>query len=179
MQDLQGGQYFSKLDLSHAYYQIELEESARKYTTINTHRGLFQYRRLPFGIASAPALFQRTMQSLLRDIPMSRPYLDDIIVSGRSPEEHIQNLNQVLKRGEENGLKLQKQKCEFNKSSVVYLGHVLDAQGLRPLPPKLDAIQNARRPKNQTELQGYLGLLGYYRKFIPNLSSEIAPLTEL
>ena len=104
MQDLQGGQRFSKVDLSHAYHQIELEEAARKYTTVNTHRGLFQYVRLPFGLASA--IFQRTIESFLADIPMCRPYLDDIIISGRNDAEHLTNVNAVLQRLQENGIKL-------------------------------------------------------------------------
>jgi len=152
LQHLQGGQTFSKLDLSHAYHQIELEESARKFTTINTHRGLFEYKRLPFGIASAPALFQRTMESLLGDIPMCCPYLDDIIISGKTAEEHLDNLGRVLSKLQDSGLKLKKEKCEFFKKSVIYLGHILDSEGLRPLEQKIDAIQNAPSPKNQKEL---------------------------
>ena len=179
LQDLQGGQQFSKLDLSHAYHQIELDEEARKYTTVNTHRGLYQYKRLPFGIASAPAIFQRTMESLLGDIPMCRPYLDDIIVSGTTPEEHLEVLGKVLNRLEGKGLILQRKKCEFFKDSVEYLGHILDSNGIRPMQQKIEAIQQAPRPQNQKELQAYLGLLGYYRKFMPNLSNKIAPLTKL
>ena len=179
LQDLGGGQKFSKLDLSHAYHQIELDEEARKYTTVNTHRGLFQYTRLPFGIATAPALFQRTMESLLADIPMCRPYLDDIIVSGKTDEEHIANLQAVLHRLESNGLRLKREKCEFMMDSVEFLGHKLDQHGISPLPDKIEAIKKTPRPQNQNQLQAYLGLLGYYRKFIPNLTAEITPLTTL
>ena len=179
LQELEGGEKFSKLDLSHAYHQIELAPEARKYTTVNTHRGLFEYTRLPFGIASAPAMFQRTMESLLADIPMSKPYLDDIIISGKTDDEHLRNLEAVLTRLESSGLRLKKAKCELMKDSVDYLGHRLDKNGLRPLQEKVDAIRQAERPVNQSQLQAYLGLLGYYRKFLPNLSQEIAPLTEL
>lgn len=179
MQEMQGGISYTKLDLSHAYHQVELEPEARKYTTINTHRGLYQYTRLPFGLASAPALFQRTMESLIGDIPMCRPYLDDIIVSGKTEEEHLNNLERVLERLQNSGLRLKKGKCEFLKQSVQYLGHKVDKDGIGPLQEKLDAIREAPRPVNQTQLQAYLGLLGYYRKFIPNLTTEIAALTEL
>ena len=179
LQELEGGEKFTKLDLSHAYHQIELDPEARKYTTINTLRGLFEYTRLPFGIASAPAMFQRTMEGLLADIPMCKPYLDDIIISGKTDEDHLENLEAVLSRLESNGLRLKKEKCELMKDSVDYLGHRLDKNGLRPLQDKLDAIRRAERPVNQSQLQAYLGLLGYYRKFIPNLSQEIAPLTEM
>ncbi|XP_041473721.1 uncharacterized protein K02A2.6-like [Lytechinus variegatus] len=179
LHDLEGGERFTRLDLSHAYHQIELDPEARKYTTINTHRGLFEYTRLPFGIASAPAMFQRTMESLLADIPMCKPYLDDIIISGKTDEDHLRNLEAVLSRLESNGLRLKKEKCELMKDSVDYLGHRLDKKGLRPLQDKLDAIRKAERPVNQSQIQAYLGLLGYYRKFIPNLSQEIVHLTEM
>lgn len=179
LQGLEGGQKFSKLDLSHAYHQVELDPEARKFTTINTHRGLFQYARLPFGIASAPALFQRTMETLLAEIPMCRPYLDDIIISGRTDEEHVANLEAVLDCLEKNGLRLKKAKCQFMMNSVEFLGHKLDQQGIRPLPQKMEDILQAPRPVNQSQLKAYLGLLGYYRRFLPNLSTEIAPLTEL
>lgn len=179
LQDLEGGQRYTKLDLSHAYHQIELDGTAQEYTTINTHRGLFQYTRLPFGIASAPALFQRTMESLLADIPMCRPYLDDIIVSGKTDQEHLAHVEQVLTKLEDSGLHLKREKCAFLQDSIEYLGHRLDKTGIRPLQDKLDAIQDAPKPVNQSQLQAYIGLLGYYRKFIPNLTKEIAPLTEM
>ena len=179
MQSLQGGKRWSKLDLSHAYHQIELEPEARQYTTINTHRGLFQYKRLPFGVASAPSIFQRTIDSLVGDIPMVKAYLDDLIITGRTDQEHLENLQAVLARLNKHGMKLRRDKCEFFKESVTYLGHVLDASGIRPVAAKVDAIQNAPEPENVEQLQAYLGLLGYYRRFCPNLSKQIAPLTEL
>ena len=179
LQSLQGGVKFSKLDLSHAYHQIELDEDARKFTTVNTHRGLFRFCRLPFGIASAPAIFQRTMESLLGDIPMCKAYLDDVIISGRNDAEHLANLETVLSRLRESGLRLKRDKCSFLQESITYLGHRLDASGIRPVEDKVSAIKDAPEPQNQEELQSFLGLLGYYRKFIPNLSKEIAPLNEL
>ena len=106
---------------------------------------------------------------------MCRPYLDDIIVSGKSDQEHLANVEQVLTRLEESGLRLKQEKCAFLQDSIEYLGHRLDKEGIRPLQAKLDAIQDAPRPVNQTQLQAYVGLLGYYRKFIPNLTKEIAP----
>ena len=95
---LSGGVLFSKLDLSHAYQQLVLEEDSRKYTTINTTKGLFQYLRLPFGISSAPSIFQRTMETLLRDIPGVVVYIDDILVAGRDTDEHFNNLDKVMMR---------------------------------------------------------------------------------
>ncbi len=93
---MSGGQAFSKLDLSHAYLQLVLDEPSRELATINTHRGLFQYTRMPFGISAAPAIFQRTIESLLADIPQAVAFLDDILVTGNSETEHIANLDRVL-----------------------------------------------------------------------------------
>ena len=162
---LGGGTTFTKLDMSQAYQQIELEDSSRQCTVINTHKGLFQYNRLPFGISSAPAIFQRVMESLL--------------VTGRTNEEHLESLELVLKRMEEAGLLLKKEKCSFMASSVTYLGHVIDADGLHPIVEKVDAIKEAPSPKNLTQLKSYLGLLTCYNRFLPNLSTVLFPLYRL
>ena len=122
---LSGGQTFTTLDLSHAYLQLELEEESQELVTINTHKGLYKYTRLPFGVASAPAIFQRTMESLLQGLPMVCVYIDDIIISGKTPEEHLHNLNEVLQCLEYAGLRLKKEKCLFCRPEVDYLGHTI------------------------------------------------------
>ena len=116
MAQLAGGQKFSKLDLSQAYQQILLDENSRKFVTINTHLGLFQYTRVLFGVASAPALFQKTMDTLLQGIPNTQCYLDDILITGKSDAEHLQNLEEVLKRLQNNGLRVKPAKCRFMES---------------------------------------------------------------
>ena len=110
---LAGGKSFSKLDLAHAYQQLQLDEDSRKYVTINTHKGLFQYTRLPFGVASAPAIFQRTMESILRGLPHVCVYLDDILVMGESEAAHIRNLTAVLDLLESAVIRLKREKCAF------------------------------------------------------------------
>ena len=177
--NLSGGTSFSKLDLSQAYLQLTLDDESKQYTVINTHRGLFRYNCLPFGISSAPGIFQRTMECLLRGIPKVMVYLDDILVTGTSEDDHLHNLQLVLDRLEEAGLHLKKGKCEFLVPSIIYLGHKIDSEGLHPLPAKIEAISNASTPKNVTELKAFLGLLNYYGKFIPNSSSTLHPLYEL
>ena len=141
-----GGTVFSKLDLSHAYLQLPLDDASKPYTTISTHKGLFQYERLPFGIASAPSIFQRTMESLLSGLPNVCVYIDDILVLGTTEEDHLHNLDSVLTRLESAGLTLKKSKCIFRASSVEYLGHVVDAQGLHPATSKIKAISQAPAP---------------------------------
>ncbi|XP_041651122.1 uncharacterized protein K02A2.6-like [Cheilinus undulatus] len=176
---LSGGTQFTKLDMSHAYQQILMDEESRKYLTVNTHRGLFTYNRLPFGVASAPAIFQRTMESLLKGIPFVTVYLDDILVSGVDEADHLENLDTVLARLEEAGLRLKRNKCTFLQEQVEYLGHRVDRQGLHPVEKKVKAIMEAPAPTNVTELKSYLGLLNYYNKFLPNLATLLAPLHEL
>ena len=176
---LAGGKSFSKLDLSHAYLQLVLDEESRKFTTINTLRGLFQYKRLSFGVSSAPAIFQRTMDSLLQGIPQTCVYLDDILITGKTTKEHIKNLDEVLQRLQTAGLRLKSSKCLFMAPSVEYLGHVIDSAGLHPTKAKVKAITEAPAPRNVTELRSFLGLINYYGKFLPNLSSTLAPLYQL
>ena len=176
---LTGGICFSKLDLSQAYQQLELEENSKQFVVIKTHKGLFRYTRLPFGISSAPGIFQQTMESLLQDIPSVVVYIDDILIRGASEEEHLGNLEQVLSRLEAAGLRLKKNKCTLMAESVTYLGHRIDKDGLHPTQEKVEAVQNAPTPKNVSELKLYLGLLSYYAKFLPNLATVIAPLYQL
>ena len=117
-----GGKFFTKLDMSHAYQQIELDDASKQYVVINTHKGLFRYNRLPFGgVSSAPAILQRVMESLLQGIPGVGVYLDDILVSG-TEKAHLEVLEQVLDRLEESGLRLNRCKCVFMTDSVAYLG---------------------------------------------------------
>ena len=177
--DLSGGKYFTKLDLSNAYLQLPLSNAAKKYVTINTHKGLFQYNRLPFGIASAPAIFQRTMETLLRGQAGVSVYVDDILVTGATVEEHLRNLDAVLGILENAGLRLNKSKCFFLRSRIEYLGHIIDGDGLHPTDEKVTALKEAPPPTNLTELRSFLGIVNYYAKFLPNLATTLTPLYRL
>ena len=176
---LAGGCYFTKLDLSQAYQQMILEEDSRKYLTVTTHRGLYQYTRLPFGVASAPAIFQAAMEQVLQGLDGVVCFLDDMLISGKTESEHWERLDAVLQRLEQNGLRLKLTKCEFMKPSVQYLGYIVDAEGLHPTPEKVQAVKDAPKPRNVQELRSYLGMLQYYARFLPSLSSMIHPLNAL
>ena len=141
--------------------------------------GLFTYNRLPFGISSPPGIFQHTMEGLLQGIPKVVGHLDDILVTGLSEEDHLLTLQKVLQRIESSGLRLKKNKCKFMVPSISYLGYKIDAQGLHPIPEKMDAIPKAPSPTSLTELKSFLGLLSYYGKFIPNMSTVVYPLYDL
>ena len=176
---LAGGTKFTTLDLSQAYMQLPLEEESKQYVTINTHRGLYRYTRMPFGIASAPAIFQRLMDTVLQGIPNVMCYIDDILVTGKDDEDHLRNLAAVLSRLQDQGFGLCKEKCSFLVDSVDYLGHRINAEGLHAHPDKVAAVVNAPEPRNVSELRALLGMVNYYRKFIANLSSLLQPLNSL
>ena len=133
---LAGGQSFTKIDLSQAYQQLLLDDESKQYVVINTHRGLFRYTRLPFGVSSAPGIFQRVMESILQGIPGVVVYIDDILVTGPTAIKHLETLEQVLTRLENAGLRAKQSKCKFMASSVEYLGFKIDACGLHPLAEK-------------------------------------------
>ena len=164
---LAGGKRFTKLDLSQAYQQLPLSESSKHYVVINTHKGLFRFNRLPYGISTAPGIFQRIMENLLQGIPGVVVYIDDILITGETEEQHLRALDEVLTRLERAGLLLQRPKCYFMQQSVTFLGHTVDAAGLHPIAEKVQAIQRAPAPKSVSELKSYIGLLSYYSKFLP------------
>ncbi|KAG1941992.1 retrotransposable element [Pimephales promelas] len=168
---LAGGKVFSKIDLSFAYQQLELDAESEQYLTINTHKGLFKYHRLAYGISTAPAIFQHTMDQILQGLQNVVCFMDDILVSAPSPEEHLEVLDKVLSRLQQHGIRVKKSKCEFLCKSVEYLGFKIDEKGLHPTESKVEAIVKAPAPTNVSELRSFLGLLNYYGKFVANLST--------
>ena len=119
------------------------------------------------------------MENRLQGLPGVVVYIDDIPIAGTTEEEHLQRLSEVLQQLEQAGLRARRSKCRFMVSSVTFLGHTVDSKGLHPLPEKVEAVKNAPNPRNVQELKSYLGLLSYYSKFLPNLSSMLAPLYSL
>jgi len=178
-QSLNGGSKFSKIDLADAYLQIELDEESKKLVVVNTHKGLYQYQRLPFGLSCAPALFQKIIDQTISDIPGVVCYLDDIIVTGKTDQEHIANLQKALERLRAEGFHLKREKCQFFQSQVQYLGHIIDKDGIRPVPEKIKAIVDMPKPNNPKELRSFLGMVNYYDRFTPGLASKCACLNDL
>ena len=177
--NLAGGVIFSKLDMSQAYAQLCLDDQSKQFTVINTHRGLFQYNRLSFGISSAPGIFQRAMEELLHGIEGVRVYLDDILIKGSTREEHDKTLRLVLSKPQSTVLKLKLGKCHIGVPSVTYLGYKLDKQGIHPTEDKVKAISEAPAPTNTTQLRAYLGLINFYRRFLPQAATLLEPLNRL
>ena len=177
-QSLNGGSKFSKIDLADAYLQIELDEELKKLV-VNTHKGLYQYQRLHFGLSCAPALFQKIIDQTIADIPGVVCYLDDIIVTDKTDQEHTTNLQKVLERLKAVGFHLKREKCKFFQSQFQYLGHIIDKEGIRPVPEKIKAIIDMPKPKNPKELHFFLGMVNYSDRFTPGLASKCACLNDL
>ena len=176
---LAGGAIFSRLDIKHAYQQLQVELDSQEYRTVNTSKGLFAYTQMPFEISTAPSIWQREMDRILEGVAGTVCYMDDILVLGENESQHGERLMAVLQKLDKACLKLKREKCELNKSQVEYLDHVISSRGIQPSESKVEAIRDAPPPTNVTELKAFLGLLSYYRKFPPNLSSVLEPLYEL
>ncbi|UYV79824.1 K02A2.6-like [Cordylochernes scorpioides] len=174
------GEIFLKLDLSSAYLQLEVATSTQPfYLTINTHKGLFRFRRMPFGLANAPSYFQSVMDRVLAGIEGVICYIDDVLIATVSVEKHLAVLKTVFLRLEKYNIKLKKDKCKFVQREIEYLGHLIKEDGIRPLDHKVQALQKAKSLKNISELRSFLGLVNYYGKCIPNLPDLLRPLHEL
>nr|XP_023665577.1 uncharacterized protein K02A2.6-like [Paramormyrops kingsleyae] len=176
---LAGASVFTSLDAASGFWQIPLSDDSSLLTTFITPVGRYCFQRLPFGISIAPEIFQRKMHELLGDLDGVAVYMDDVIVYGQDETEHDKRLKDVLKRMESVGLKLNKEKCMFKKTQLSFLGHIVDAQGVRADPEKVRAISELQDPNNVRELRRALGLINYMGKYIPNLATEGGPLYEL
>ncbi|UYV61958.1 hypothetical protein LAZ67_1007166, partial [Cordylochernes scorpioides] len=173
------GKYFSKLDLRNAYLQLEVDPGTRPLLTINTHKGLFRFKRMPFGLANAPSYFQSVMDRVLSGIGGVICYIDDVLIATASIEEHLALLKTIFARLAKYNIKLKKEKCLFLQKEIEYLGHLVTGESIRPLDHKVQAIQKAKTPTNISELRSFLGLVNFYGKFIPNLPELLKPLHEL
>ena len=178
---LGSAQFFSTLDLQAGCWQLMLEETSRPKTAFITKYGLYEYTKLPFGLCNAPSTFQRCMELIFRGLQWSELliYLDDIIIFSKDIEEHLVRLDEVLGRLEKAGLKLKPSKCDLLKSEVLFLGHVVSKEGIQPNPKLIEDIVNWHVPKNVKEIQQFLGLCNYYRRFINQFSDIASPLTHL
>ncbi|XP_062714013.1 uncharacterized protein K02A2.6-like [Aedes albopictus] len=176
---LAGSKYFSILDLSDAYLQIEVEEESQTLLTITTHKGLFKCKRLPPGVKSAPGAFQKVIDSMIGDLEGVESFLDDVLVHGKTPEEHDRNLDLILQRIQEYGFRLKLDKCRIYMTEVKYIGHIVDQNGIRTDPEKVSAIVKMPPPRNVTELRSFLGAVNYYAKFINEMHQLRRPLDQL
>lgn len=179
MPKFRNAKLFSKLDISNAFHQIELTENCRQITTFITSKGLYRYKRLLFGISSAPEHFQKIMERMLLKCEGAVNFIDDIVVFGKNEAEHDERLKCVLDTLKENNVLLNESKCIFNAKEIEFLGHRLSAEGIKPLDKYLKTIESFREPKNVEEIQSFLGLINFVGKWIPNLATLSEPIREI
>ena len=176
---LKGSKIFTTLDATSGYWQMPLDKDSSELTTFITDSGRYRFTRLPFGISLASEVYQREMSKILRDLSGCEVYQDDIVVHAKSMEEHDSRLNAILERIEKAGIKLNKEKCKFRQSSVTFLGHVIDENGVHASPDKVKAVVDMAPPKNTTELKSFMGMVNFMSKYVSNLSSIMSPLSAL
>ena len=178
---LSGSKWFSVLDLRSGYYQLPMCDEDKEKTAFICPLGFYQFERMPQGIMGAPATFQRLMEKAVGDMHLLQclVYLDDIIVFSNTIEEHEERLLKVLDRLEEFGLKISIDKCQFFRTCVKYVGHIVSENGVSTDPDKVRAVAQWPQPTNLKTLQSFLGFCGYYRRFIANYSAIVRPLTDL
>ena len=178
---LVGAQYFSTLDLASGYHQISMDPRDQHKTAFTTPFSLYEYTRMPMGLASAPATFQRLMQATMSDFAFQflLVYLDDLLVYSKTFDEHMEHLERLLQRVTETGLKLKASKCQFLRREVTYLGHTISADGVSCESGKVECVQNWPTPTTTTELRSFLGFASYYRRFISGFARIAGPLHDL
>ena len=179
LHDMNGAKVFSKLDLKYGYHQIELDPDSREITTFVTHKGLFRYKRLIFGINAASEKFQNIISQVLQGCEGAQNISDDIVVYGANQEEHDQRLRKVMHKLNEANLTLSKEKCEFGMDEITFMGHVLSEHGIGPTEERVKDLTNAVRPRSISEVKSFLGLVNFSGRFIKELATKAHPLREL
>jgi len=172
--------FISTMDLNRGYWQVPLSPESKTKTAFATPFGLYQFNVMPFGLQGAPATFQRLMDKVVRGMEQfTAAYLDDLIIYSESWEDHLNHISQVLQRLREAGLTVKAKKCQLGMRECIYLGHVVGNGTVKPEPGKIEAVQRFPVPQTKKQVRAFLGLAGYYRRFIPNFSSIAVPLTNL
>jgi hypothetical protein len=178
---LNDSKVFTKLDLKSGYWAISMDKNSQEKTAFSSFMGLHEFKVMPFGLANAPANFQRYLQKVLNEYlwQFCLVYIDDVIVFSKNMDEHLDHLRKIFERIHSHNLRLNPEKCEFATEEVGYLGHIVSSSGIRPDPAKTKAIDEFPRPRKLRDVRSYLGLTSYYRRFVKGFAKIAKPLTQL
>lgn len=178
---LESASIFSKLDLLSGYYQVRMDEDSIAKTAFSTRYGTFEYLVVPFGLTNAPPTFMRAMHNIFHELLDKSVilYLDDILVFSKTHEEHIIHLRQVFQKFRDNQLYAKLSKCEFMLKEISFLGHVLSKGTVAMDPAEIEAVRNWKKPQSPSDVRSFIGLAGYYHKFVKDFAPIAAPLYEL
>jgi hypothetical protein len=179
LEGLEGTKVMSTLDMHSGFYQIRMNPRDKDKTAFITKQGLFRFTRMPFGLKNASATFQRVMNEILEGLDFAKVYVDDILVSSPDYETHLHHLDIVFTRLADANMRVKTKKCSFARSEVPYLGYMPTADGIQPDPAKLEAIRAIQQPNDVREVRAFLGVTGYYRKFVEGYARKAMPLTNL
>ena len=178
--NLQGARIFSTLDLRSGYYHIRLDKESKAKMAFVTPFGKYEFNAVPFGLAQAPAYFQKLISIVVQDCSgFAMAYLDNIIIFRKNEADHIKHIKIIFQELKAAGLKLKDSKCNFFKREIHNFNHLISVDRIQPLPEKLDSIWDMLKPRSPKEIKQFLGLTSYYRKFVPRFSDISKPLTEL
>ena len=177
-----GAQLFSSMDLKSGFWQVRMSEKSRQYTAFTVGSlGVYEFLRMPYGLCNAPATFQRLMQNCLGELNLTYAlvYLDDVIVYSKMEEDHLRRLQAIFEHFHEHGLKLKPSKCSFLRRQIMFLGHEISADGMKPGTLNLKGIAEMAPPANYTEVRHFLGMTGFFRRFIKNYARIAKPLNDI
>ena len=175
-----GAKFITTIDLNRGYWQVPVAEQDRSKTAFTTPQGLFQFTVMPFGLSGAPATFQRMLDTLIDGLEsFTAAYLDDLVIYSETWEDHLEHIQQVFQRLTANNLTAKLAKCQFGMQQCRYLGHVVGNGQVRPEESKLQAVEYYTIPSTKKQVRAFLGLTGYYRRFIPDYATVATPLTDL
>jgi hypothetical protein len=178
---LHGSKYFSKLDMTDGFWQILLDEESKEYTGFATTSKFWQWKVLPMGAMNSPSAFQRAMDQVLGELKWKSVmcYVDDLIIFSRTIEEHIRHIEEVLKKLANAGIYAKLSKCQFGLEEIKFLGHIVSKDGIKADPEKVKAVKELPIPKDEKAVSRFLGMAGYYRKYIKNFSARTLNMRQL
>ena len=181
LESLHGAKWFTTLDLQSGFWNIGVKEEDRPKTAFSTSSGLWEFNKMPFGLCNGPPVFSRCMEKIFSGMQWEECliFLDDILVFGRDFNEHMERLEKVFQKLKKSGLKLKPSKCKLAQNSTAYLGHVISGEGIHTDPAKVSAVTDIKPPKTVKQARSFLGLTGYYRRFVTGFSSIASPIYAL